>query len=120
MNWLQRQFHSLIWFAERLRLWTLADGNAVAIGQTVKITPRFSLGGVREVFKEFGNPASGRVKKNFPQRVVLTVSALKRAKEAVPNAKSKAAAPLKADAEKQAKARAKRKKQREREEKEAA
>ena len=73
----------------------LADGNAVNIAGIVKLTPKFREGGRREVLKEFGKPEAGKITKNFPAKVSIRATALKRAKEALPSARSKAAQALK-------------------------
>ena len=73
----------------------LAEGQAVNIAGIVKLTPKFREGGKREVLKEFGNPAAGKMMKNFPAKVSITARALKRAKDALPSPRSKAAQALK-------------------------
>jgi len=64
----------------------ISEGRAVNLFGLVKITPRLHTKGVREVFKEFGNPESGRVKKTYPAKTTLKVTALKPLKDALPNA----------------------------------
>jgi hypothetical protein len=72
----------------------LAEGEAVNIGGVVKLTPKYREGGRREVLKEFGNPSAGKVKRNFPAKVMVTARALKRSKEALPSPRSKQAQAL--------------------------
>lgn len=62
----------------------VADGRGVNLFGLVKIVPRFHTKGVREVFKEFGNPESGKVKKTYPAKVSVKATVLKTVKDALP------------------------------------
>lgn len=64
----------------------ISEGRAVNLFGLVKVTPRLHTKGVREVYKEFGNPDSGKVKKTYPAKTTLKVTALKPLKDALPNA----------------------------------
>ncbi len=64
----------------------ISEGRAVNLFGLVKLTPRLHTKGTREVFKEFGNPESGKVKKTYPAKTTLKVTALKPLKDALPNA----------------------------------
>jgi hypothetical protein len=97
----------------------IGEGKAVSIAKIVKLTPSFKIGGKREVFKEFGNPASGKVVKNFPHKVRVGVNVLKPIKEAVPSVGSKSGKELKEQAEEKAAKAAERRAEREKEAKKA-
>ena len=73
----------------------LGAGRPVNLLGLVKLTPRFSEGGIREVLKEFGNPEAGKEKRRFKAAVKLRASALKRAKSSLPSPQSAAAKALK-------------------------
>lgn len=62
----------------------LAAGRAVNLFGVVKLTPRLHTAGTREVYKEFGNPESGKMKKKYPAKVSLKATVLKKAKDALP------------------------------------
>ncbi len=64
----------------------LGDGRAVNLFGLLKIVPRFHTKGEREVYKEFGNPESGKVKKKYPPKVTLKLTALKKLKDSSPTA----------------------------------
>ena len=62
----------------------LAAGRAVNLFGVIKLTPRLHTAGTREVYKEFGNPESGKVKKKYPAKVTLKATVLKKAKDELP------------------------------------
>ena len=63
----------------------IADGKAVNLFGLLKIVPRLHTKGTREVYKEFGNPESGRVNKKYPAKVSVKASFLKKTKESLPS-----------------------------------
>lgn len=69
----------------------LQEGKPVNLFHLVKLVPRYHTKGTRDVFKVFGDPESGKVKKNYPAKVSLALRAgthMSRAKaaEILPNA----------------------------------
>lgn len=64
----------------------LSEGEPVNVFGIVKLTPRYHTAGKREVYKEFGNPESGRVTKTYKPKVSLKATILKTMKDALPNA----------------------------------
>ena len=62
----------------------IADGQGVNLFGMVKIVPRFHTKGVREVFKVFGDPESGKTKKTYPAKVSVKATVLKSVKDALP------------------------------------
>lgn len=64
----------------------IADGKPVNLFGIVKLTPRLHTAGKREVFKEFGNPESGKMTKKYPAKVSLKATVLKPVKDKLPNA----------------------------------
>ena len=62
----------------------LADGQPVNLFGIVKLVPRYHTSGKRQVFKEFGNPDSGKVTKSYKPKVTLKATVMKNAKDALP------------------------------------
>jgi hypothetical protein len=65
----------------------IAEGNPVNLFGLVKIVPRLHTKGSRMVNKEFGNPESPKVKKNYPAKVTYKTGQsifMKPLKEAMP------------------------------------
>lgn len=63
----------------------LAEGQPVNLFGLVKIAPRLHTKGERMVNSEFGNPESPKVKKKYPAKVSVKVTALKPVKDALPS-----------------------------------
>jgi nucleoid DNA-binding protein len=64
----------------------LSNGEPVNLFGIVKLVPRYHTAGKREVYKEFGNPDSGRVTKSYKPKVSLKATVLKTTKDALPAA----------------------------------
>jgi nucleoid DNA-binding protein len=64
----------------------ISEGNPVNLFGLVKVTPRFHTKGQREVFKEFGNPESGKHMKKYPAKVSVKATPSKKIKDALPSA----------------------------------
>jgi len=62
----------------------LSKGEPVNLFGIVKLVPRYHTAGKREVYKEFGNPDSGRTIKNYKPKVTLKATVLKTTKDALP------------------------------------
>lgn len=74
-------------FVESLRVVVedaIQKGEPVNLFGIVKLVPRYHTAGKREVYKEFGNPESGRTTKTYKPKVTLKATILKNTKDALP------------------------------------
>jgi hypothetical protein len=62
----------------------ISKGQKINLFGIVQIVPRYHTAGTREVYKIFGDPDSGRVKKRYKGKVTLAVKALKGLKDSMP------------------------------------
>lgn len=84
-NWLtKKQGRDFVDSFQAVVLDALADGQPVNLFGIVKLVPRYHTSGKRQVFKEFGNPESGKITKTYKPKVTLKATVLKNAKDSLP------------------------------------